>query len=455
MEELKITIELRAPLLVGDPRPSPTRQVQETARYLPGGVLRGAVGSQLARACGHDALSHTRSDGKAICDFGRVFMVEPPPRFGPCYPVGRAGQQSYPFPATARTCKYHPGFLPDDEEGEVHGIQDVLIQQWVIEAIHERTGRLPDYPLRCHCDAKLEAIGPGVYEPQNEAAYHRGEGDYRQPRLRRQRFSRVAIDRRRQVTADELLYTLEVIAEQMDTGRRDPKQHWRRQPGLTRLAGRVWASAGVGPLARQLKTLTRLGSNTARGLGAVRVRVDGPYPVMEETPGERFEALVAAIRGETSWEQAAGRETDLVSRLARFNGALRQMCDDYDLDRPEGTLFFCIDLLSDTIWPQGGVASGLLPGQLAGGARRVRAFASAHVHGAWHTAARMMRRTALAIDAGSVFFYQLPNAGELAHLATTLRALEALEREGAGLERERGYGWVQICAPFHLEVKPK
>jgi len=359
--------------------------------------------------------------------------------------VGGTNRQSYPFPVTARTCKHYHGFRWDDEEA--HGLQDILLRQWVIEELYEQTGRLhKDYPLHCgECGAKLEAVGSGVYEPQED-------GTYRQPRVWLQRFSRVAMDRRRGVAADQLLHTLEVIAEEMDTGRR--RSDWSKVYGITRLAGRVWTAAGTDLLYRQLEAIFCLGGDTARGLGVVHISVDRSDPVAETVPPERVEALAAAVRGEIPWDQMARQETDLAARLARFNGAMRRMYDDYGLSWPASVLFFSVDLLSDTIWPQGGTAAGLLPTQLAG-AEGVRAFAGAHVHSGWHTAARMMRRTELAIDAGSVFLYRLPGANDPIRLQVTLDTLLALERDGAGRERERGYGWVQICTPFHLEVKPK
>lgn len=438
MVELSVTIKLKEPLLVGGIYPSATDQVLETMRYIPGGTLRGAVGTRLARIGHHDQHPGQIDAG---CPFCRVFLAGAPPRFGPCYPVGSETSESRPLPATARTCKHHPGFKIDED---AHGIRDILFRQWAVEIVFETSRRLPQaYPFRCACNADLEPIG-GVYEQVDV--------NFFQPQVWVQRFSRTAIDRRRHVAADELLYTLEVLNEEMDSGRPERDHGRKSQPTIFR--GRVWLEAEADMVAEALHKMDRLGGDTSRGLGAVQVQVDKkPLPAIN-IAADRVSELARAAQSGDFDQVAPKNDTDLVARLARFNARLRRVAGEIGAPVPPGSLFFSLDLLSDAVWTENGLPATLLPETLAG-ARRVRSWAAARTHGGWHTAAGMMRRTYLAINAGSVFLYQLDDVSDPVALCRTLETWASLERDGFGQERERGYGWIEICSPFHLEVEPR
>jgi len=83
------------------------------------------------------------------------------------------------------------------------------------------------------------------------------------------------------------------------------------------------------------------------------------------------------------------------------------------------------------------------------GIQLVRSFARHEVIGGWHWGARLPRPTELATEMGSVFLFRVEGHSQ-EELMDTLRELE---RRGVGQQRERGFGQVQICSPFHLEVK--
>ena len=86
---------------------------------------------------------------------------------------------------------------------------------------------------------------------------------------------------------------------------------------------------------------------------------------------------------------------------------------------------------------------------LAGeGIQWVRAFTHHEIIGGWLMGAGLPRSTELSTVMGSVFLYQVRGIAQdelLDHLAD-------LEQRGVGRERERGFGQVQVCSPFHLEV---
>jgi len=446
MVTIEVTIELLTPLLLGERKRG---NVYVTYTHVPGAVLRGAVAQPYIEACPHpDSLNdHVHCPEK--CDFYRLFFARPAPRFGPCYPT--LARLSYPLPATAQSCKYHPGFAHTPEQ---HGIQDTLIPLWVFEYLaFEEKKALPEvydpHCAVCKNEVALEQVS-GFWEPA-------GRNEYYQPRPRISRVSRTAIDRRRGTAAEEMLYTLEMVSEQMDSGRYDENHRPKSSP--TRFKGLVWVKEDDADLMkRRLEEITAIGGATSRGLGRVRVtarHVDAPPLLITR---EDAKSLVAAAAGEIPFEprhRGHPAEAGLVDRIRAFNRVLWEEFARYaaHAEPPRGSLYFTVNLLSDAILGGVGEPVTLLPQMLAG-AERVRAWASHGLVSGWSGALKLPRTVHLAIKAGSVFLYRL-RAEDVDAVFTALQELERLEREGLGRERERGYGWVQICLPFHQEVKPK
>jgi hypothetical protein len=187
MAVLDVTVQLETSLFLGNQKQG---TLSDTLGFLPGAVLRGALGAFLARRCGHAPDRHQE------CDFAEVFQSAPVPRFGPCYPALTGF--SFPFPTTARQCKYRTGFRAQDPDA--HGISDILIPLFVFEEVSQHDNSIPVYDPCCPvCGSTLEPISTGFYESV-------GSG-YRQPRMHVRRISRTAINRMRGVAYDELLYT--------------------------------------------------------------------------------------------------------------------------------------------------------------------------------------------------------------------------------------------------------
>lgn len=430
MATLKVIVRLRSPLLAGDSRPG--SYGERSALYLSGSVLRGALGAKLAAECGHPL--HSGSEG---CEYARIFCSPSPPRFSPCYPAFET--IPLPFPATARTCKHYPGLL-DTEDKNKHGVRDCLFATYLLEEQIER-GRHVEIPVceREGCGADLDPI-QGFYE-------YSSDGKRYQPHLWIQRLSKTAIDRARCTAADELLYTMEIIADQMATGRRGKEAHEVLKP--TQLMGVVVVDETRSPLlAQRLREIEYLGGDSGRGLGLVSIEVQAHATPKREIPQENIRLLALAARAGT--EFSAVRGSCLAAQLALFNAALRS-AHGTDLPWPPGSLFFSIDLLSDTIWPHLGLPSDSLPEELHG-ASLVKGFSSARPLSGWNVGSGTMRSPRRAITAGSVFLYRFDHAGDPAALRILLDALSTLESEGAGDDRERGFGFVKICSAFHQEA---
>jgi CRISPR-associated protein Csx10 len=426
---LSVSVRLKSPLLAGDNRPGPHEQ--RTAGYLPGATLRGALGALLAARCGHDQHGGTES-----CEYALVFCGASPPRFGPCYPS--AERLALPWPATARTCKHFPGLL-DANDPDRHGVSDGLFATY-LQGSRERAASVN---LVCNvCRADLE--------PTSGHLEIGADGKFYEPRLWIKRFSRTAIDRARGTAADELLYTLEVVSEQMDTGRQT--NHGTAIVRPTQLAGRVWVDEPLAKLvANRLAEVEYLGGDSSRGLGWVSVTVSAEPPT-SDTSDSGHEALAKAARTGKDW--GAVRGPGLAWRISRFNDAFRQAHQAEGAAWPAGSIFFSLDLHSDTLWRNNGLPTTCLPEEFLG-ARRVGAFVAPRTISGWNVAAGMMRAPRLAIAAGSVVLYQFSAAGDADRLGTLLSDLARLETSGLGDNLERGHGWVEICAPFHLEVKPR
>ncbi len=430
MVELEITIQLRTPLLLGDQKQG---TVSETLTFLPGAMLRGAVGKLLARRCGHCPTAH--SD----CDFATIFQATKQPRFGPCYPASSGF--STPFPATARQCKHHPGFKSQDEEA--HGIYDLLLPLSAFEEVSPCRQVEAYRPYCVVCGAQLEPV-TGFYEHSGRA--------YWQPRPRVMRLSRTAINRRRHVAAEELLYTLELLSEQMPS---PPSPTGEEPPVPTRLRGRVQAADETQArlLEELLSQIAQLGGDTSRGLGAVAVTAERRQGTPATDPPDAARQLTVAATS-LDFGRVGAPAGSLTHRLARFNAALISALRSYPDHRPPaGRLYFAVDCLSDVIWPNGGLPTALLPKQFAG-AQRVRSCAVPRRLSGFSGATGLMRTPQLAAGRGSVFLYRLDDAAPET-VTATLAALQATEQEGLGRDRERGCGLVQICSPFHLEVTPR
>jgi hypothetical protein len=101
-----------------------------------------------------------------------------------------------------------------------------------------------------------------------------------------------------------------------------------------------------------------------------------------------------------------------------------------------------------------GVAATLEPGtlDLPVEVELARRFAAPETVGGWWRVAGLPRPTALAAKAGSVLLYKAPSEVDIEELG---RELNALRARGIGGQRERGYGAVLPCAPFHLWTAEK
>jgi len=412
LTRLELDIQLESPLLAGSDRSyGPYR---DTMEYLPGVALRGALAQVLLDACGQreHLEDHQACPAREDCDFYNVFCVEPFPIFENCYPSVTGGV-SYPLPLTARTCKYYDGFKEEDLDPSRHGAGDILVRQCIFEEMldNEEVHPLPLlYEPKCpECRRPVKPYG-GFY----------GEGGpkYYQVKVPLSRTSRTAINRSRGVAEDGMLYSLQVM---------EP----RIKEGLFSLRGSIVLDEERMALVESaLSKVHRVGSGRSRGLGKIRVQTMGHDSPPSTSVAQRVMGFNEEVRKEGAFYYKAG-----------------------GIKAPQdGSWLFTVDLLSDALLVAKGLpAVTLHPEQLNLGDEEitlVRSFARHRTVGGWAAGAGLPRTTELATVLGSVFVYRV----EGAEVEELLPSLEDLEKRGVGRDRERGFGQVQVCSPFHLEV---
>jgi CRISPR-associated protein Csx10 len=421
----QLTVRLRSPLVVGDE--SGVGNYEQTADYIPGTVLRGAIGARLLATCSQPDYrrNHAECPDRDTCGFWRVFGAEHPPRFGHAYVTARG--QGFPFPATARTCKYHPGYRHARTNPKGHGVFDTLAEQFVYDLVSDprfphRADLLPDLgedwadlpahydPLCPDCDAPVTPA-TGYYLLDKETP-----GYTPQPTI--SRATHVGINRARGVAEDALLFTLETI---------EPGPDSQTTFRARLIYDDVYADA--------LKTVLDLnggrrdffiGRGRSRGLGHVTLTTDPPPD-----------------------------QPSIDDRLFEFNHTLKQALkpyhehDDRIPERLPGT-FLSLTLRAPAILTAADGTPALWPDLSSfelSDAWALRAWARTTLVGGWDAAAGLPCPTRQAVEPGAVYLFYVP-PGVLGE-QILMKRLEKLEWAGLGAERERGYGQVTVCAPFH------
>lgn len=412
LTRLELDIRLESPLLAGsDHSYGPYR---DTRDYLPGAALRGALAQVLLDACGQreHLEDHQACPARKDCDFYTIFRAEPFPIFENCYPSVTGGM-SYPLPLTARTCKYYAGFEEEDSGRARHGAGDIVVRQLVFEEMLDSSEVHP-LPLlyEPRCPVCRRAIKP------YRGFYGEGGPKYYRVNVPLSRTSRTAINRSRGVAEDGMLYSLQVMEPQT------------KQKPFSLRGSVVLDEDRMALLEGALEKVHRVGSGRSRGLGKIRI----------QTLGYDSVPWVSLDRRVTSFNDEVGKERAFYYKAK-------------GLQPPrDASWLFTIDLLSDALLiAQGLPAARLPPEQLNLGHDKIsliRSFARHRTVGGWAAGAGLPRTTELATVMGSVFVYRV----EGADLEELLPSLEELKRRGVGRERERGFGQVQICSPFHLEV---
>ena len=422
---VRLIITAEGPLLFSVRKPGGI--FQESLPYIPGSVLRGAMAEMVLQGREHK-LPHAEGE---TCEFCRLFLDEGAAIFTNAYPARSPEEEVRVLPATAVSCKNSSGFLPakgtDEQQGAdrepaTHGVFDTLVERLCWEMLDPPAFVYnPTCPI---CGGRVEAY-TGFY------VRHRHDGyatHYHKRDVDQRLLTRVAINRRRMVAEDGLLYSPYVISQAVELDRHGPDDH----PGYTKtlFIGHVWRLPKG--YKERLKQIAALGGSSSRGLGYVSIKVD---PLEED--GEHWRAVKARV-------EALDREIGAVWEQFQRLGGKR------DADKKD--VYFAIGLWSDAILR---TADGLptmvfdeemLEAATGIEAKLVRSYASYGYGGGWQSAWGLPKSAVVLTRRGSVYIFR---AGELTD--TDYQALADLEISGIGEQTVEGYGQVCVSDEFHLK----
>ena len=398
--ELSLQVTLQSPIITGGRKPS--GQAVEALNYIRGGLIRGALANELLAE-----LENNTPDA----DFKTIFIENDAAIFRNCTPATKI------LPATAISCKDTPGFSADGK----HGVFDTLIERIVSEKAEWM------YQPNCpKCCGRVESHS-GFYEDAT--------GSHKEKHLNTRLLTRVAINRKRKVAEERLLYHLTAIDPVIVKSRKTKSQKEEEyKPVVLHGSARV-PSGLVEKVAQTLdQKVVRLGGGSSRGLGHVSIAVQNrssPEPLKE--------------------------------RIDSFNDALRKVWQAYkclpntSIGQCEGS-YFTVNLQSEVIltaedgWQRSMVLTAQMLQDMAACDSEVacvRSFASYGYAGGWNAAWRLPKETELVTNIGSVFVFHTTD------IESWLPALQELENTGIGNRREEGFGQITICDPFHLHTRDK
>lgn len=411
-QTFSLHINSQSPLVLGDENNLGNNE--QTMSYIPGAVIRGAIASKALSDCVNREYieDHAHCPDKDDCPFWQLFGQDDI-YFGNAYP-GMAGPV-YPFPLTARTCKYYPGLRQEDIFlDEFHGVFDNLVERFVYELLSD-----PDFPMRSHLLPGLDKV-PRLQRafqekcPVCNEATERAEGYFipgpplapgTEPFVRRA--AHVGINRSRSVAEEGLLFSQEML----DTS-----------GTLIQFHGQITVpSSHADLLANYLDGTHYFGRGRSRGFGQVEIGKNTSQK--HSSPIERIRDFQLTLNAELS--RYRENDPDIPSA---FSGTL-----------------FCVTTRSPVLLESFGrpylipTADDLhLPEAVM-----LRAWTRPTVISGWDSAAGLPRRTRLAACPGSVYLYYVPSE------PISESVLDTLEQEGIGIERARGLGQIEVCDPFH------
>ena len=400
--ELSLQVTLNSPIITGGRKPS--GQAVEALNYIRGGLIRGALANELLAD-----LENNKPD----TDFQNLFTEDNAAIFRHCTPATNV------LPATAVSCKDTPGFRADGKQK--HGVFDTLIERIISEKANWM------YQPKCPtCCGRVES---------HSGFYDDATGSHKERRLNTRLLTRVAINRKRKVAEEGLLYHLTAIDPVIvKSGKTDSQKEEKSKPVV--LHGSVRVPSGLGQKVAQTleHKVMRLGGGSSRGLGHVSI----------------------AVQNKSSPEP-------LSERIKNFNKALSEVWQAYkclpntSIGQCEGN-YFTINLQSEAIltaedgWQRSMVLTERMLQDMAACDSEltcVRSFASYGYAGGWNAAWKLPKETELITNIGSVFVFHTPD------IEPWLSALQELENIGIGNRREEGYGQITICDPFHLHTRDK
>lgn len=432
MKQINLTITALSPLAIGSKKPG---SVSEAGEYIPGTVIRGAIASQIIRQSGLSKDSDFSTDGG---HFKTLFLDDNAAIFHNAYPA------KHLLPATAVSSKIKPGF-----KGKGNGVFDTLIDRFLAEQYNH------PYDPNCPVDG-------GRVEPFS-GFYNCLYNTYKSYSASKRLLTRVGINRKRNVSQDNLLYSLEVVDEVSKKINLD-KVPIRYSGTLLKnhsIAGLIYLSESKeiekkpytyyssilvkddDNLAETLKDFIevnkndfRVGGSKSRGLGKIEIKAEIETITLEEK--------IKEVR----------------SRIEQFNEKLNRRRGDWSIfgsteaGDPEKK-YFTINLQADTILSENWLKTTVITKDILSSTINIEsnkleletAYSSYGYVSGWNSAWGLMKDMELITNKGGLYLFSINN------LDDCIEALTNLELAGIGDKTNEGFGKIKICDPFHLKLR--
>ena len=405
MKKIELEIKALSPLAIG--RQKPGGNISEVETFIPGSVIRGAVASQILKEANQEIEEND--------DFHKLFLSENPAIFHNAYPGhDKIKSEVRVIPATALSSKTKPGFKTKQNDPEHNGVFDTLIDRFCAENYDHI------YDPNCPVDGDRVDSFTGFYN-QNPSIYAKNSVNSRL-------LTRVGINRRRATSEEQVLYSIQVLNESQERGKK-PKSI-------------IFKGAILVPddLVDSLHTFIynhqnnfRLGGASSRGLGKVQITAKKQPDI----------------------------KSNLDNRVNQFNQKLRTRWNEWGnifgkiSEIPKNRIYFTINLQADAIlsdnWRRTTVISKALLKQFTGvndSSLQIHAvYSSYDYRSGWNTAWGLMKDVELVTTRGGVYLFSTDNKD------LWLKAWENLEVYGVGERTSEGFGQVQICNEFHLILR--
>ncbi|MBD2152230.1 CRISPR-associated RAMP protein Csx10 [Pseudanabaena sp. FACHB-1277] len=429
MNRIDLEIRARSPLAIGKQKPGGS--VSEADDYISGSVIRGAIAAQILQQAGYSSGDFSTNGG----DFQNLFLGDRPAIFQNAYfAVATHKDEDKPLqivnlkkvlalPATALSSKNNSGFkteLKKDGKYKNNGVFDTLIDRFCSEAY----GHL--YDPNCPEDGERVDAFTGFYGIK--------DGKYYKPSVDKRLLTRVGINRRRAVSEEQILYSIEVMNE---------SKPQKSEPSIYRSSIYVEDDNLAKSLQKFIEDNSqqfRFGGSASRGLGKTEIKAT----FLDKLP-----------------------KSDLEQRVNDLNRELTKRWQDWQIfGKPQEYIksnrkFFTIDLQSDAIltdqWRRTMVISETMLKQFTGIADNSLklhvAYSSYDYRSGWNAAWGLMKDVELVTNRGGVYLFSVEVNGKSDRFAEWLEALERLEITGIGDRTSEGFGQVQVCNYFHLVLR--
>ncbi len=401
MKQINLTIKALSPLAIGSKKPG---SVSEAGEYIPGSVIRGAIASQIIIQSGLNKDIDFSTNGE---DFKTLFLDENAAIFHNAYPAKNL------LPATAVSSKTKPGF-----KGKGNGVFDTLIDRFLSEKY--------DHPYDPNCP-----IDGGRVEPFS-GFYNFQYNNYKKYSVSKRLLTRVGINRKRNVSQDEILYSLEVLNE---------SQGKEKEPVF------YYSSILIDDdnLAENLKQFIeinknnfRFGGSKSRGLGRVEIETEIETITLEQ------------------------KIEELRSRIEKFNEKLKERRNLWSIfgNNQANELekqYFTINLQSDAILQENWLRTTVITENMLSSVTDIEnnglklevAYSSYGYVSGWNNAWGLMKDIELTTNKGGLYLFSINN------LDGYIKSLAKLELYGIGEKTTEGFGRVKICDTFHLKLRNK